>query len=96
MPPAYGKKVVRSTKGGDLRFEETSDYQTSDDRLSDRSTAGWPFLAIAAGCVEPGDFSIPLRSTRNDIREAAARPGFKGFIRFSRCKEWWRRFRRNI
>ena len=51
---------------GDLRFEETSDYQTSEDRLSDRSVAGWPFLAIAAGCVVQGDFSILLRSTRND------------------------------
>lgn len=35
--------------------------------INDRRT-GWqmPFLTITTGCVVQGDFSIPLRSTRND------------------------------
>ncbi len=39
MPPAYGEKGGTQYQRGDLRFEETSDYQASDGKLSDRSVA---------------------------------------------------------
>ena len=59
MPPACGGKGGTQYQRGDLRLEET--IRRADDRLSDRSVAGWPFLAIAAGSVERGDFSILWR-----------------------------------